>query len=761
MTLIAPVPQPVQVRLVQNTHPGLLLDKYALSWEPNAAPGKLSERVQKSALKSVADLSQQPPQGFDFRAVVARRAQVLACLPCASEFCCRTVGPLTLHLARASALENAGICLHPLYGFVYLPGSGLKGLARAYAETVWFPGQYAAKEDGSPQDELERGKAVEAWRTIEAVFGWAPNSDSRKPWKPDDIPRHDRHDREHCGQIVFHDAWPTAWPKLIVDILNNHHAAYYQGHGDDAPGDWENPVPVYFLAVERGTEFEFALAPRRDDIPESLLDHARQWLQGALCQLGAGAKTNAGYGGFEPVAGPRPALASPRHATFEATLELVTPAFLAGANQQAEDCDLRPATLRGLLRWWWRTMHAGFLDVPTLRALEAAIWGDTEAGGAIRVEVRACSDIKRTQYNKRQVASQHALPKPANSKTTQGLWYHSYGMDDGPSGSGRQRHFISPGAKWNIRLTARAARYVPPHGGSPQEIEWHDVLEQARTALGLLCRFGGVGAKSRKGFGSLADLPGLTLDECRGGSDRLRNALGIANVFRPEWARSPALHQAIVPAGGAQPFLEIHLPIADPWAALDRVGAAAQAFAQHYKHNLSKNALGLPRKVRPLHSGQFLGRFQFSERVKATQRHASPLLYHLAKGAGQSLVLRVLAFPAAELPDLTTSREFLREALTHLQDELLPSAPTPPKPAGPRAPRPPGAKPVNAGQDNRPATLHRLGDQWVARFEGDGRDAVIVNPNSLPADLKEGSRAEFFIDSASKQGIRARFKRLR
>ena len=35
---------------------------------------------------------------------------------------CRTVTPLTMHLARASALENAGLCLHPLYGFAYLPG---------------------------------------------------------------------------------------------------------------------------------------------------------------------------------------------------------------------------------------------------------------------------------------------------------------------------------------------------------------------------------------------------------------------------------------------------------------------------------------------------------------------------------------------------------------------------------------------------------------------------------------------------------------
>lgn len=740
-------------------HPGVALDKLAYRYgDQNLAKGTLSDVVRVN--QSLWEACQQDSRHW-YRGQLARWQETIRrSSPGAVPFRCVTTGPLTLHLARASALENAGICLHPLYGFVYLPGSGLKGMARAYAETVWFPAQYAADEAGMPKDEVERGKAVDAWRTIEAVFGWAPNSDSKKPWKPDAIPPHAKHDREHCGQIVFHDAWPTAWPKLIVDILNNHHAGYYQG--DDAPGDWENPVPVYFLAVERDTEFEFALARRRDDVPNSLLDQARQWLLGALCHLGAGAKTNAGYGSFKPVEGQRPALASPRHETFEATLELVTPAFLAGANQQAGDCDLRPATLRGLLRWWWRTLHAGFVDVPTLRAMEAAIWGDTEAGGPVRIEIERDSGSEPTRYNKRQIAFQHALPKPPNAKTTQGLWYHSYGMDDGPAGSGRQRCFVSAGAKWNVRLIACSARYASRHGGLAREIKPHSVLEQARAALWLLCRFGGVGAKSRKGFGSLADLPGFTLDECRGCADRLRTALGIANVFRQEWARSPALHHAVVPDGGVQPFLEIRLPIADPWIALDRIGAAAQAFAQQYKHNLSKNALGLPRKIRPLHSGQFLGKFRLSDQVKSTQRHATPLLYHLAKGEGQSLVLRVIAFPAAELPDLSTSRDFLREALTHLRDELVPSSRSARGPAAPRMPRPATVKPINAGQDNRLGTLHRQGDRWVARFEGDQRDAVIVNPAGLPGDLKEGSQAEFYIEAASKhQGIRARFKRIR
>src|SRR5581483_6165314 len=91
--------------------------------------------------------------------------RLLGKLPGACFFSSTTTGPLTLHLARASALENAGICLHPLYGFASLPGSALKGMARAYAETIWLPTQTDQKQ---------------AWRQIEDVFGWAPNPDRRQ-----------------------------------------------------------------------------------------------------------------------------------------------------------------------------------------------------------------------------------------------------------------------------------------------------------------------------------------------------------------------------------------------------------------------------------------------------------------------------------------------------------------------------------------------------------------------------------------------------
>src|SRR5262249_47763155 len=154
-----------------------------------------------------------------------------------------------------------------------------KGFAHAYACEVWLPAQ--------PDPEV-------AWANVCAAFGWAPS-----PWLADLSRRHGRKSPEsaHAGAVVFHDAWPDAWPRLLPDILNNHHVGYYQK--GEPPGDWDNPVPVYFLAVPAGQTFTFALSKRRDDVADELLDLCREWLVGGLTHLGAGAKTATGYGAFK------------------------------------------------------------------------------------------------------------------------------------------------------------------------------------------------------------------------------------------------------------------------------------------------------------------------------------------------------------------------------------------------------------------------------------------------------------------------------
>jgi len=68
-------------------------------------------------------------------------------------------------------------------------------------------------------------------------------------------------------------------------------------------------------------------------------------------------------------------------------LEAVTPMFLGGADQQP---DLRPASIRGALRYWLRAALGGVIGdnyIDELRRLEAAVFGEIERGSAVRVRL--------------------------------------------------------------------------------------------------------------------------------------------------------------------------------------------------------------------------------------------------------------------------------------------------------------------------------------------------------------------------------------
>lgn len=750
MAMIVPLPPSMRRLLPYNQHPGLMLDKYPRTWdEERKEVGKLSEAVQKPALEDVVALSAPVPP--DWPVWKSRHDQLLA-VSGATRFPATTGGPLTLHLSRGSALENAGICLHPLYGFVYLPGTGLKGLAHSFACEVWLPAQPDAQR---------------AFGTICQVFGHSP-----APWLNDLAKRHGVRPPDPkssaAGTVVFHDAWPAAWPKLFVDILNNHHAKYYQGN--EPPGDWENPIPVYFLAVPPGQQFEFGVAKRRGDALPEHLHLAVEWLMGGMTKFGVGAKTNAGYGTFQIDASPPNAPGAPqnaertwsdvrdrlkRRAEFKTTLELITPAFLAGARQDdPTSCELRGATLRGQLRWWWRTLHAGFLDHRTLQDLEAALWGTTTRGSAVRLTVRRVTAERPRPFDKVGLAVRNRLPKPPNNKTTQGLWYHSFGMDDRKEVDGQKvqfrRNYAIPGARWEVSLAARTVRV------GERELNADQVLGQAQAALGLLCAYGAVGSKARKGFGCFADFPDFSLDQATAAAEEFRRAVDLARPFDVARAESSALQQRLIlpdiPADGWKNY----------WLLLDQIGDSAQRFAQQHKHRLEKKALGLPRNVRPPLGGSF----RPGGPVK--DRHASPIHYHIGRTGDGRLVVRAIAFPARYLPDPEASRAFLSKLLDHLKADLPVrlqehrlAGQQPPQDAGgvAAAAAPVGPPPPKAGDWVETVLLaeRTKNGGWKARLKDGPLGGPVTNPNDVPADKKAGDAVTLIIGSINASQIQFRY----
>src|SRR6266571_3109716 len=76
------------------------------------------------------------------------------------------------------------------------------------------------------------------------------------------------------------------------------------------------------------------------------------------------------------------------------TLRTLTPLFLAGADQTK--AELRAPTFRGLMRYWYRALVGGVVGaneraLPQIIAAESALFGATDTGSAITVQVSEAS----------------------------------------------------------------------------------------------------------------------------------------------------------------------------------------------------------------------------------------------------------------------------------------------------------------------------------------------------------------------------------
>jgi len=205
------------------------------------------------------------------------------------EFFMRLEGRLALHLA-GGILENSGMCIHPHFNCPYLPGSGVKGVARHAAWLRW-----------NENKRLEDALRV-AW-----IFGFPTCDSSLDQFLAKQKPEWFGKDGKYAtfaGTVSFLPSFPVEGNfEAIVDIVTCHHPKYYSGKKDH-PTDDESPNPQFFPVIEKGSLFRFIIIPLRTlpkeldlDI-KNLMEHAVQFLKDGFSLLGAGAKTAAGYGWF-------------------------------------------------------------------------------------------------------------------------------------------------------------------------------------------------------------------------------------------------------------------------------------------------------------------------------------------------------------------------------------------------------------------------------------------------------------------------------
>ena len=282
------------------------------------------------------------------------------------------------------------------------------------------------------------------------------------------------------------------------------------------------------------------------------------------------------------------------------------------------------------------------------------------------------------------------------------------------------------------------------------------------TRLKLPCGCSALSAESDQSRGRVSDrLPPQSA--IMGASTAVRpwqnscgKSLNLANDFQDRRAQSPSLVQVLGP-------VEVAFPWPDVWAVLDQVGFAYQAFAKNYSHRLEKMALGLPRVI----GNPVRGTFKPTPPVTAKSRHPSPVMIHLDRRV-RDWVVRIVAFPAARLPDLSTSRAFLDEFLKVVGDDLKRRAQLP-SPSPPRAGTAPGRVPAGTQAHDAPSrrSLPNPGDHvdaellhektkkggWRARHAASGISGPIQNSQDVPGDKKAGETLTLIVASASEREI--------
>jgi len=191
--------------------------------------------------------------------------------------------------------REVGIRLHHLYGCPIIPGSALKGLARARALTAIF--DTAARDQIRPRKEGQ-GKLARLAEEIEeyAYKADQPHYLDRQRAEVEPF-RHLFGTQGNAGQAIFYDALPISL-SLELDIMNPHYPDYYnnKGQGNHPPADYDSPTPVNFLTVGKASRFLFGVAARNGDA--AVAKQAWDFLQRGLEQMGIGAKTTSGYGVF-------------------------------------------------------------------------------------------------------------------------------------------------------------------------------------------------------------------------------------------------------------------------------------------------------------------------------------------------------------------------------------------------------------------------------------------------------------------------------
>jgi CRISPR-associated protein Cmr1 len=358
-------------------------------------------------------------------------------------------------------------------------------------------------------------------------------------------------------------------------------------------------------------------------------------------------------------------------------VELVTPCFLGGAKGQAE---WRGASIRGQLRWWFRAVAGAHFgqDLEKVRAAEEEIFGSTRRCSSLRLLPGRGPEAEKPDgtgvpFGESLTAEEIAQRwKNKNDATLNRLRLQNRFSDP--------LHYLAYGPVTRGRLDRP---FLPASTSVSFDLQWvrtpaDDLSQLFTSALWAWLYLGGIGARSRKGFGSLhlqriaSDKPAwktpMDQDAFRNEAGRLL-ALGRRVDGEPAWTCFSQGSRIFVGSDGFDTADE----------ALSRLGGWLIAFRRRYGKATDTRSLdklpvagrdyewaapngtklrqgipdrigfGLPLPFTRRVDGQFLGESVIWGPDEKDPRRASPLLLHVAR-FGKSYFPVLTYLPAQFLP---------------------------------------------------------------------------------------------------------------
>ena len=332
---------------------------------------------------------------------------------------------------------------------------------------------------------------------------------------------------------------------------------------------------------------------------------------------------------------------SNKFTTIEATYRITTPMFCSGADKTK--AELRLPSFKGALRFWWRSLMNGKVrNVAELRDREAALFGSSDQRvGQSKVRMRLAG-----------VRLDRAT-RDAKWSKEKGIQYLGYGV---VNYKGELSRLMIPSGVFTVQLR------LEPNLSDEQQ-------QEVQNALILLGTVGGLGSKSRKGFGSLT-LTGLKKDEQvinlpSSPGDRIKMAVGTPAINLPEWTAWSSLSRILCVTDNQTDTAAVKLLDSlgkeqvyfRSWGKYEKV--LGQSSEKNFKedHNLSKGtrtSIKHPKRIvfgLPHNYGQ--GRNNAVEPAgRDLTRRASPLFLHVHQTNERSKPIGVVAFlPALFLPE--------------------------------------------------------------------------------------------------------------